>query len=522
MEKSLPGWMIGYIQSKIDRSFSDGWRKLQRVELRQGELLKGGGNLSHGDELHLLHLLLKGASGSDDGESFDVGRGQFRVSALTYSLTRHPIRWSSRPYAVDWKPDGLHVEASLVHTKKCVSTVVSKSELATEPSYGIMRDDIKMEFSPDPLLGFFLNVLFALSKKKNPFTFRFDQNYDGSVWVAHGGQISAYDWSLAHAGTIRTHLDEITAIGRVWPEVAATGSLESPGLHFYDVSGGKHVGSVHWSDPGDPRIYKARVTAIAAGWSSNDPLYAAFECPHRENCILAVDPATLGPAETIGRQNGGAAKTASPGRLVHVRERGLIFAAAVSAGAFGYAGYMRLWDPRSGKAVWETSEPGGGSNTQRYGDAFSDVDVDREGSAIYKVCWRSGDVAVADMRRLGEDPWVYLKDKSATAGVRSVGEGVKSVIRCYKQQVFVGKEGGLEVWSQITEGEEGRQRNEDDVSAGATYRRNFVDKEEDAKRGRIGAMEACGNRLFVSRIGVEGVEVWESSDLSGAISVLSA
>ncbi|XP_074567397.1 protein ENDOPLASMIC RETICULUM-ARRESTED PEN3 [Curcuma longa] len=446
------------------------------------------------------------------------------LAALSLRAASAP-RDDPLPIFIDRDPEIFSALLSLLRSGCLPSAALrsfSKQDLIDEALFYGVDGRLRSALSPPPLVGFDAVLASTIRPASDAIPTALSAGFeDGSVWVAHGGQISAYDWSLAHAGTIRTHLDEITALGRVWPEVAATGSLESPGLHFYDVSGGQHVGSVHWADPGDPRIYKARVTAIAAGWSSNDPLYAAFECPHRENCILAVDLATLGPAETIGRQNGGAAKTASPGRLVNVRERGLIFAAAVSAGAFGYAGYMRLWDPRSGKAVWETSEPGGGSSTQRFGDAFSDVDVDREGSAIYKVCWRSGDVAVADMRRLGEDPWVYLEDnRSAAAGVRIVGEGVKSVIHCYKQQVFVGKEGGLEVWSQITDGEEGKQRKEEGVSVGATYRRNFVDKEEDAKRGRIGAMEAGGNRLFVSRIGVEGVEVWESSDLAGAISIL--
>ena len=29
---------------------------------------------------------------------------------------------------------------------------------------------------------------------------------DDLVWIAHGGQISSYNWNLIHSGTIRTHL----------------------------------------------------------------------------------------------------------------------------------------------------------------------------------------------------------------------------------------------------------------------------------------------------------------------------
>ncbi|XP_009409489.2 protein ENDOPLASMIC RETICULUM-ARRESTED PEN3 [Musa acuminata AAA Group] len=432
------------------------------------------------------------------------------------------------PVFIDRDPEIFSTLLSLLRSGRLPSSVLSRfsnQDLLGEALYYGVEARLRSALSPPPLVGFDATLVATLRPASDAFPTALSAgSEDGSVWIAHGGQISAYDWSLADTGTVRTHLDEITALQRVWPEVAAAGSLDSPGLHFYDVSGGRHVGSVHWSDPGDHRVYKARVTAIAAGWSGpDDPVYAAFECPHPENCILAVDPATLLPTAAIGRQSGSAAKAAAPGRLVHVRERGLVFAAAVSAGAFGYAGYMRLWDPRSGEAVWETNEPGAGSSSRRFGDSFADADVDREGSAIYKVCWRSGDVAVADMRRLGEDPWVYLEERSAAAGMRSAGEGANSVLRCYKNQVFVGREAGLEVWSQIMDKEGGRRRSERETEAAVcenAFRRIFVDKEEDARRGLIKAMEGGGDRLFLSREGVEGVEVWESSDLSRAISLV--
>lgn len=163
--------------------------------------------------------------------------------------------------------------------------------------------------------------------------------------------------------------------------------------------------------------------------------------------------------------------------------------------------------------VWETNEPGSGRSS-RFGDPFADVDVDPGESAIFKVCSKSGDLAVVDLRRLGEDPWVYLEEKNPS--LRNPGGGGTSILlHCYRKQVFVSREGGLEVWSQMEE-EEGR------VEASPCeriYRRNFVDKEEDASRGVIRRMEGGGNRLFISREGVEGIEVWESSNFSGAISV---
>jgi hypothetical protein len=89
-----------------------------------------------------------------------------------------------------------------------------------------------------------------------------------------------------------------------------------------------------------------------------------------------------------------------------------------------------------------------------------------------------------------------------------IGGASSSVLHCYKSQVFVGRDGSLEVWSKENNG----------VGEGL-YRRNFVDKVEDSNRGVIRKIEGGGDRLFVSRENVEGIEVWESSYFSGAILV---
>lgn len=51
------------------------------------------------------------------------------------------------------------------------------------------------------------------------------------------------------------------------------------------------------------------------------------------------------------------------------------------------------------------------------------------------------------------------------------------------------------------------------------FRSSYMDTEEDAKRGMILMMEGGGDRLFVTREETQGVEVWESSRLAGAISL---
>ena len=233
---------------------------------------------------------------------------------------------------------------------------------------------------------------------------------------------------------------------------------------------------------------------------------------------MVVDPVTLKPTQEIGRQSGSAAKSSTPDRVVHLPALGLVFASFVSSGAFGYSGYMRLWDIRSGNVVWETSEPGGAGRSSRFGDPFADADVDVKQQAIYKVCSKSGDVAVADLRCLGNDPWVYM-----SSGPRGSGGGYGSVLHCHQSQVFVSRKDGLEVWSRL---EEQRHNTGDLAEQPGTkergidersYRSCYVDTEEDAKRGMIQMMEGGGDRLFVTRVEMQGVEVWETSHLAGAI-----
>lgn len=416
-----------------------------------------------------------------------------------------------QPIFIDRDPEIFSVLLSILRSNRLPSAAArfSKQDLVEEALYYGIESCLRSAMSPPPLAGIDAALVTTIRPAADGLPTAISAGSDdGSIWIAHGGQISSYHWNLGHVSTVRAHLDNITSLRRVWTEVAAVASLDSPGIHFYNVSGGRHVGSAHWSDPTDPRVYKARVTAIAADADPTYPVFAAFECPHRENCILSVDRTTLNIVSEFGRQSGSSMKVAAATKLVHVSELGLVFASTVSSGAFGYSGYMKLWDPRLEEGVWETSEPGAGSSSSRFGDSFADADVDREELKLYKVCWKSGDVAVADMRMLREDPWVYLEDVRG-GEMRSSGEAGVGHLHCYKKQVFVSKDSGLEVWSQI-EAEEG----------GKMYCRNFVDSEVAANRGRIALMEGGGDRLFVSREGMEGVEVWESSELSGAISLL--
>ncbi|XP_022151547.1 BTB/POZ domain-containing protein At3g09030, partial [Momordica charantia] len=195
----------------------------------------------------------------------------------------------------------------------------------------------------------------------------------------------------------------------------------------------------------------------------------------------------------------------------------VLVGSAVTCGAFGYSGYIRLWDSRSGDVVWETNEPGSGRSS-RFGDSFADVDVDVDSLKLFKICSKSGDLGMADIRKLGDDPWVYLKDKNPTMGNTSRRGGGNIKISCFKNQVLVGREGELEVWSRMEGGENGVEELKGTVDD--LYRRNYMDKAEDSERGIIEKIEGGGDRLFVSRENVEGIEVWETSRSSGVVSIL--
>ncbi|XP_071738468.1 protein ENDOPLASMIC RETICULUM-ARRESTED PEN3 [Rutidosis leptorrhynchoides] len=435
--------------------------------------------------------------------------------SLLAALSNRHNHSSSTPVFIDRDPEIFSVLLSLLRTNRLPSTSrrFTDQELSDEASYYGIESHLKSAMLPNPLSGIDASVVATIRPASDGVVSAFTTIDDGSVWIAHGGQISVYDWNLTHAGTVRTHLDSITSIKQVTPSsMAAIACDVASGIHFYNFANGRRVGSVEWIDPTDPRIYKARVTAIADSADSVNTVYAAFDSYHKENCVLSIDKSTLKVTSEIGRQSGNSSKSMVPGTLTYVPSLGLLGGHAVASGAFGFSGYIRFWDPRSGRVAWETNEPGSGRSS-RFGDSFADVSIDVNELTMSKICSKSGDVAMADLRKLGDDPWVYLRDTNPS--LRNTSGGISnSVVHCYKKQVFVGRDGGLEVWSRVAEnGVTNSNIGEE------SFRRNYMDKLEDSKRGIIKKIEGGGERLFVSREEAEGLEVWQSSVFSGAVLV---
>lgn len=444
--------------------------------------------------------------------------------SLLFVLSHRPVQQHdhSQPVFIDRDPEIFSVLLFLLRSNRLPSTAkrFSNQELIDEAIYYGIESQLRSALAPTALSGIDASLFTTIRPASDAIVSDFNAiESDGSVWLAHGGQISVYDWNLIHSATVRTHIDYIHYIRRIGPGIAAVGSETRAGLHLFNVANGYRVGSVEWVDPSDPRIFKARVHAIG---DSEDSVFASFECHHKENCVLMIDKSTAKVVSEIGRQSGSSSKSMVAGKLAYVPGSGVLVGVSVMSGAFGYSGYIRLWDPRSRAVVWETNEPGSGRSS-RFGDSFADVDVDFDELTLVKLCSKSGDLAVADLRKLSEDPWVYLKEKNPSMRPM-VNDGANCVIHCYKKQVFVAREGELEVWSMVGEeekkgGDDNKIEGEERILSEGLYRRNFMDKASGSERGTINKIEGGGDRLFVTREDAEGIEVWQSSQFSGLVSL---
>ncbi|XP_060202266.1 protein ENDOPLASMIC RETICULUM-ARRESTED PEN3 [Lycium barbarum] len=450
------------------------------------------------------------------GKLFETTVSTLRSGGPDSLLSALSNRSTNNPVFIDRDPEIFSALLSLLRSNRLPSTSKTRftnQELIDEALYYGIESNLRSSLATCHLNGIDASLFTTIRPSSDGVVTDFNAvDSDGSVWVAHGGQVSVYDWSLAHSETVRTHLDYISEIKKVGPELCGVGSEFESGLHFYNLANGRRVGSVEWTDPSDPRIYKAKVNAIV---DSPGSCFASFECQHRENVVLCIDKSTLRAVHELGRQSGNSAKSTVVGKLTFLSEINVVAGVSVTAGAFGYSGYVRLWDPRSGHVVWEANEPGSGRSS-RFGDSFADVDFDLEDMTMFKICSKSGDLAVADVRKLSDDPWVYLEEKNPC--MRHGGGGSSSLnIHCYRKQVFVGRGGELEVWSRMAEKESGDVEERERVLHEGLYRRNYMDKVEDKERGIIKKIEGAGDRLFVTREDVEGIEVWQSSQFSGAV-----
>ncbi|KAI3742452.1 hypothetical protein L1987_60135 [Smallanthus sonchifolius] len=75
----------------------------------------------------------------------------------------------------------------------------TEQELSDEASYYGIESQLKSVRLPNPLSGIDASVVATIQPASDGIVSAFTSIDDGSVWIAHGGQISVYDWNLTHA-----------------------------------------------------------------------------------------------------------------------------------------------------------------------------------------------------------------------------------------------------------------------------------------------------------------------------------
>ncbi|XP_020094081.1 BTB/POZ domain-containing protein At5g41330-like [Ananas comosus] len=240
------------------------------------------------------------------------------------------------------------------------------------------------------------------------------------------------------------------------------------------------------------------VLAVAA---SPDALFVSFESSRRNaSAVLAYDLNSFDPVLEVGRKEifGAELDSAIPAtKLRWVAEFGLLMAAGSHAGPSGLSGNIALWDIRSNKAAWEI--------TEKSIDCFADVAVSDGLRAMFKVGVNSGEVFMADLRKLGaEEPWVCLGDRRKVETGKREGSGC--LIECYGQHVFCTRGGEVEFWTEVVFG----GRREGFLEEERVMRKNWMGRAKDRGGKKITHLAFGGSRMVLARKDEQSVEVWES------------
>lgn len=319
----------------------------------------------------------------------------------------------------------------------------------------------------------------------------------GSVHVAHGNKITSFDWSLHRKSTILTGFNAVDSLLALSPSLAAAGATDFSGLQILDLEHGFVKETLNWENP-----TRSSSTVQAIG-SSPEFLFTSFESGRRNsNSIMVFDlQGSFRPVTEIGRYEiyGADLDSAIPAtKLKWVSTYNLLMASGSHGGPSGVSGNIRLWDIRSGNIAWELKEKI---------DCFSDVTVSDNLSAIFKVGVNSGEVFVADLRKLGaENPWVCLGD--ARKGNNGKKEGVGCKIESHGDQVFCSKGGDVELWSEVLIDS---SRCSEDGLDDRVFRRNLMGRVKDMGGCKITNLGFGGNKMIVTRKDQQSVEVWQSS-----------
>ncbi|KAK8955326.1 BTB/POZ domain-containing protein [Platanthera guangdongensis] len=330
----------------------------------------------------------------------------------------------------------------------------------------------------------------------------------GELLAAHGSKISSFNFSLLRRKTFLTSLPAVDSLLSLHHlSLAAAGAADFPGLQIFDLSSGTLRKTLNWrAHPSDP---SATVQAICSA-DERQLLFSSYESGRRNaSAILAFDLGSGGdlvPVSEFARHEiyGAELDSAIPAtKLKWVPSFNLLMTAGSHWGPSGVVGDIRLWDIRIGG---ESSQV---FDLKEKDDCFADATVSDELSAMFKVGASSGDMFMADLRKLGAgNPWFRLGG-GRWNGENSAGkkEGRGCRIESRGRQVFCSRGGDVEVWSEVA------------MAAAPEFeekvmRKNLMGREKDMGGARILQMVFGGNRMALARSGESCVEVWENSDHS--------
>lgn len=321
----------------------------------------------------------------------------------------------------------------------------------------------------------------------------------GSLHVAHGSKITSFDWSLRKKSTILAQFPAIDSLLAISPRVVAAGATDFSGVQIVELEKGAVRAALSWEN-----ATKSASTVQAIG-SSSDCLFTSFESSRRNsNCVMVYDLQTLRAVTEIAHFEiyGAEIDSAVPAtKLRWVPSVNLLMAAGSHHGLSGVTGNIRLWDVRSGNAVWEVKERA---------DCFADVTVSDHLSAIFKVGVNTGEVSYMDLRRLGnEDSWVCLGEGRRLHSGKKEGFGCR--IEGHGSQVFCSRGGDIELWSEVVMMGSSSSNTSGDELQGRVFRKNLIGRAKDMGGAKVMSLAFGGNKMFVTRKDLQAVEVWESS-----------
>ncbi|KAF5772436.1 putative transcription factor WD40-like family [Helianthus annuus] len=319
-----------------------------------------------------------------------------------------------------------------------------------------------------------------------------DTSQNGSVLVSHGSKITSFDWALQRKSTVLTRFAAIDSLLSLSSNVVAAGATDFSGLQIIDLDKGLLMQSLNWEN-----LTKSSSTVQAIG-KSPEFLFTSFESGRRNSNSIMVYDVNDGfrTVSEIARNEifGADLDSCIPAmKLKWVPSVNLLMAAASHSGPSGVSGNIKFWDVRSGEIAWEIKEKS---------DCFSDVTVSNTLSAVFKIGINSGEASYIDFRRIdSNNSWNYFGGTKKPMNGKKEGLGCK--IESHGNQVFCGKEGELEVCSEVLMVENGKDER--------VFRKNLLGRTKDVGGNRVTNLGFSGSKMFVTRRDQQCVEVWESS-----------